>query len=45
METEIWKAHPEYVGIEVSTLGNVRTLDKVTSSEKITRFIKGRVLK
>lgn len=45
METEIWKAHPEYAGIEVSTLGNVRTLDMVTSSEKYTRFTKGRVLK
>jgi len=45
METEIWKAHPEYAGIEVSTLGNVRTMDRILSSEKITRFIKGRILK
>lgn len=44
-ETEIWKAHPEYAGIEVSTFGNVRTLDKVTSSENRTWFTKGRVLK
>lgn len=44
-EEEIWKAHPEYVEIEVSTLGNVRTLDKVVSSETMTRFTKGRVLK
>lgn len=42
---EIWKAHPDIVGIEVSTLGRVRTLDRVISSEKITRFQKGRVLK
>jgi len=45
METEFWKSHPEYAGIEVSTLGNVRTLDRVTSNEKITCFTKGRVLK
>lgn len=45
MEAEIWKAHPEYAGIEVSTFGNVRTLDKVTSSENRTWFTKGRVLK
>jgi len=45
METEIWRAHPEYVGIEVSTLGRVRTLDKMVSSEKYTRFTKGRILK
>ena len=45
MEAEIWKAHPEYAGIEVSTFGNVRTLDRLVSSEKYTRFTKGRVLK
>lgn len=44
-EIEIWKSHPYIVGVEVSTFGNVRTLDKVVSSEKYTRFIKGRILK
>lgn len=44
-QTEIWKSHPDIVGIEVSTLGRVRTLDRVTSTEKMTRFQKGRVLK
>ena len=44
-KTEIWKAHPEYSGIEVSTLGRVRTLDRVSSSESMTRFTKGRILK
>ena len=44
-EEEIWRAHPEYTGIEVSTLGRVRTLDRVVSSEKYTRFMNGRVLK
>lgn len=44
-QVEIWKAHPDIPGIEVSTLGRVRTLDMVVSSEKYTRFFKGRVLK
>lgn len=44
-ETELWKALPGVPGVEVSTLGNVRTLDKVMSSEKMTRFTKGRILK
>ena len=45
METEIWKSHPEYTGIEVSTLGRVRTLDKVVSNGNGTRLVKGHVLK
>ena len=46
MKTEIWKAHPEYAGIEVSTLGRVRTLDKaVPCRGNGTRLVKGRVLK
>ena len=45
METEIWKSHPDIVGIEVSTLGRVRTLDKVVSNGKGTYLVKGRVLK
>ena len=44
-EKEIWKSHPDIAGIEVSTFGNVRTLDRVISSEKYTRFQKGQVLK
>ena len=44
-QVEIWESLPECAGIEVSTLGNVRTLDKVTSSENRTWFNKGRVLK
>jgi len=44
-EEEVWKSHPDIVGIEVSTFGRVRTLDRVVSSEKYTRFMKGRVLK
>lgn len=45
METEIWKKHPDIVGIEVSTLGRVRTLDRLESRKKYTRSLKGRVLK
>lgn len=44
-KVEVWKKHPDIPGIEVSTLGRVRTLDRVTSTEKMTRFQKGRVLK
>ena len=45
METEIWKSLPRVPGVEASTLGRVRTLDKMVSSEKYTRFTKGRILK
>lgn len=45
METEIWKSHPDIHGIEVSSFGKVRTLDKVASSESGTFFTKGRILK
>lgn len=44
-EKEIWRAHPEYTRIEVSPFGRVRTIDRVTSGEKRTRFTKGRILK
>lgn len=44
-EEEIWKAHPEYAGIEVSTLGRVRTLDKMVWNGWGTWLMKGRVLK
>ena len=45
METEIWKAHPEYTGVEVSTWGNVRTLDRIVPRKNGTYHVKGRVLK
>ena len=45
METEIWKSLQGVPGVEVSTFGRVRILDRIVSSEKMTRFIKGRVLK
>lgn len=44
-EKEIWKSLPGAPGVEVSTFGRVRTLDKVVSSEKYTRFVKGHILK
>lgn len=43
--TEIWKALPGVPGVEVSTLGRVRTLDRVVSTEKKTQFTEGRILK
>lgn len=43
--TEIWKRHPEYPFVEVSTFGGVRTLDRVVSNGKGTRLVKGHVLK
>lgn len=43
-EIELWKALPGVPGVEVSTFGNVRTLDRVVSSEHGTRFIKGHIL-
>lgn len=44
-EIEIWKSHPDIPGVEISTFGNVRTLDRSVSSEKMTQFFKGRILK
>ena len=44
-EEEIWRAHPDISGIEVSTLGRVRMMDRVVSSEESTKFFKGRILK
>ena len=44
-ESEIWRALPGVPGVEISTLGNVRTLDRAVSTEKRTQFVKGRVLK
>lgn len=45
MKTEIWKKHPDIEGMEVSTLGNVRILDRPGSRENRTYSKKGRVLK
>ena len=44
-QVELWKKHPDYAGIEVSSFGRVRTLDRLISSETMTRFTKGRILK
>ena len=44
-ESEIWRSLPGIPGVEVSTFGNVRTLDRVVSSENRTRFTKGKILK
>lgn len=44
-QVEIWKTLPGVTGVEVSTFGRVHILDSLISSEKYTRFTKGRVLK
>jgi len=44
-EKEIWRVHPDISGIEVSTFGNVRTLDRVVPKGNGTQFQKGQVLK
>jgi len=45
IENEVWKSLPGVPGIEVSTLGRVRTLDKMVWNGRGTYPIKGRVLK
>ena len=42
---EIWRLYREFDFIEVSTLGRVRTLDRVVSNGKGTRVEKGMILK
>ena len=44
-QVEIWKAHPDIVGIEVSSLGRVRTLDRTVPRKNGTYPVKGRILK
>ena len=44
-QVEIWKSYPYISGIEVSTLGRVRTLDRVVQNRNGTRLVKGHVLK
>lgn len=44
-KSEIWKSHPYIDIIEVSTLGNVRTIDRIVSNGRGTYPLKGRVLK
>ena len=45
IKNEIWEPHPEFPWVEVSTLGNVRTQDRVVPTKKGTYSIKGQVLK
>lgn len=44
-KSEVWRAHPDIPGVQISTLGRVRTLDKVVSNGKGIRLVKGHVLK
>jgi len=43
-KSEVWKSHPDIPGLQVSTLGRVRTLDKMVSNGKGMRLVKGHVL-
>lgn len=45
MDNEIWKPYPEFPFIEGSSWGRVRTLDRVVSTKKGMRVVKGRILK
>lgn len=45
-DIEVWKQHPEFWFVEVSTLSRVRTLDRYIANGKGgRRFVKGHVLK
>ena len=44
-KNEIWKELSGVPGVEVSTFGRVRTLDRVVSGGNGTRSLKGRILK
>ena len=44
-DIEVWKPHSEFPFVEVSTLGNVRTLDREVATNRGMRLVKGRVLK
>lgn len=44
-QTEIWKSLPGVHGVEVSTFGNVRALDRVVPRKNGAYHIKGHVLK
>lgn len=44
-DIEVWKPHPEFQFVEVSTLGNVRTFDREVTTNSGVRLVNGRVLK
>lgn len=44
-DIEVWRKHPEFCSIEVSTLGKVRTVDRVVSCNGGTYVKSGRDLK
>ena len=45
MKIEVWKPYPEFSFIQGSSLGRVRTIDRVVPSGKGTRLVKGQILK
>ena len=44
-DIEVWKPHPEFWFVEVSTLSRVRTLDRYVNQGNKNRFVKGQILK
>lgn len=45
-QQEIWKTHPDYPFIQASSLGRIRTVDRIViRSDGREQFIKGRILK
>lgn len=45
-DIEVWKPHPEFPFVEVSSFGRVRTVDRwVVDKRYGKRFVKGRILK
>lgn len=45
MDNEVWKTYPEYPFIEGSTMGRVRTLDRMVSNGRGTYVVKRCILK
>lgn len=45
VNNEVWKTYPEFDWIQVSTMGRVRTLDRVVTRGNGKLFIKGKILK
>jgi len=45
MKIEFWKSYPEFLFIQGSSLGRVRTIDRVVPSGKGTRLVRGQILK
>lgn len=45
MDDEIWQTYPEYLFIQGSNIGNVRTISRYVKTKNGLRWVDGRVLK